>query len=94
MNKFTKYLGITAGVMMGIGLLGECTSGVYDATTNELLRDKHYEIREERIDLERQVQLYESRLECIANPQECGPPDVIEVELLPPLEVHTEMDEW
>ena len=78
--------------MMGIGILTQGATAIYDGSTNQKLRIEYQIAHEQRQTLEKQLHLYESRLECIQNPQECGPTQMINVQIAPNLEVRTETD--
>ncbi len=88
--RLSSYLKIGCAGIFALGLLGECTTTFYDATTNEQLRRRYAAVHDEEARLERQVHLYERRIKCVEDPDECGPVRTIDVRIMGPFEIRTE----
>lgn len=87
MMRASSLLKIGCASIFAIGLLGECTTAVYDETTNERLRRQYTQVREDVIHLEYEIELYERRLHCIKHPGQCEPVRIINGSITSPLEI-------
>ncbi len=89
----STYLKICCAGVFALGLAGECSVGTYDALVREPLRRRYATIQEEVSHLEQQVRLYERRIECAEELNECGPVRTIDGHINRYFEVHIEADQ-